>query len=62
MGDMMLQMMISVDGMMSGPGGEPDWIATDEALNRVHNENRIISISNPSCYLSDFENYQHFSK
>jgi dihydrofolate reductase len=31
-----LQMMISVDGMISGPQGELDWIADDEPLNRVH--------------------------
>src|SRR5260370_42462791 len=29
-------MMISVDGMISGPQGELDWIADDEPLNRVH--------------------------
>jgi dihydrofolate reductase len=37
MGRMILQMMISVDGMVSGPrGGELDWIAKDEPLNQDH--------------------------
>src|SRR5439155_20444380 len=31
-----LQMMISVDGMISGPQGELDWIANDEPLNQGH--------------------------
>src|SRR3989440_11625069 len=31
-----LQMMISVDGMISGPQGELDWIANDEPLNQDH--------------------------
>jgi dihydrofolate reductase len=34
MGRIILQMMISVDGMVSGPQGELDWIAGDELLNR----------------------------
>jgi dihydrofolate reductase len=36
MGRLVLQMMISVDGMVSGPKGELDWIAQDEALNQDH--------------------------
>jgi dihydrofolate reductase len=36
MGRLILQMMISVDGMISGPQGELDWIADDEQLNRGH--------------------------
>ena len=36
MGRIILQMMISVDGMLSGPGGELDWIADDEQLERAH--------------------------
>lgn len=36
MGRIVLQMMISVDGMVSGPQGELDWIADDEPLNRDH--------------------------
>lgn len=36
MGRLMLHMMISVDGMVSGPQGELDWIATDEPLNQDH--------------------------
>ena len=35
MGRIILQMHISVDGMVSGPKGELDWIANDESLNRV---------------------------
>ena len=35
MGRIILQMHISVDGMVSGPKGELDWIASDESLNRV---------------------------
>jgi riboflavin biosynthesis pyrimidine reductase len=38
MGRVVLQMMISVDGMVSGPHGELDWIANDEPLNRAHKE------------------------
>ena len=34
MGRLVLQMMISVDGMVSGPKGELDWIALDEVVNR----------------------------
>ncbi len=37
MGRIILQMMISVDGMISGPQGELDWIADDEQLERAHN-------------------------
>lgn len=36
MGRIILQMTISVDGMISGPGGELDWSAGDEQLERVH--------------------------
>jgi riboflavin biosynthesis pyrimidine reductase len=36
MGRITLQMMISVDGMVSGPGGELDWITNDEALQQDH--------------------------
>jgi dihydrofolate reductase len=36
MGRIVLQMMMSVDGMVSGPQGELDWIAQDEPLNRAH--------------------------
>jgi len=36
MGRIILQMMISVDGMISGPQGELDWIAGDEHLERAH--------------------------
>src|SRR6266516_1423346 len=32
MGRLLLHMMISVDGMVSGPQGELDWIANDEPL------------------------------
>jgi len=35
MGRIILQMHISVDGMVSGPKGELDWIASDESLLRV---------------------------
>jgi len=35
MGRIILQMHISVDGMVSGPKGELDWIASDESLNRA---------------------------
>jgi len=38
MGRIVLQMMISVDGMVSGPHGELDWIADDEPLSRAHKE------------------------
>ncbi|SRR6266568_189860 len=36
MGRIILQMMISADGMVSGPKGELDWIAGDEALEQDH--------------------------
>jgi len=36
MGRIILHMMISVDGMVSGPQGELDWIANDEPLNQDH--------------------------
>jgi len=36
MGRIILQMMISVDGMVSGPKGELDWIAQDEPVNQDH--------------------------
>src|SRR2546427_11945485 len=36
MGRLLLHMMISVDGMVSGPQGELDWIANDEPLNQDH--------------------------
>jgi len=36
MGRVLLQMMMSVDGMVSGPQGELDWIANDEPLNQDH--------------------------
>ena len=36
MGRLILHMMISVDGMVSGPEGELDWIANDEPLNQDH--------------------------
>jgi riboflavin biosynthesis pyrimidine reductase len=36
MGRILLQMMISLDGMVSGPKGELDWIANDEKLQREH--------------------------
>jgi len=36
MGKIVLQMMITADGMASGPKGELDWIAQDELLNRDH--------------------------
>ena len=36
MGRLLLHMMISVDGMVSGPGGELDWIANDKELERDH--------------------------
>ena len=36
MGRIILQMMISVDGMVSGPHGELDWIAGDEPLQQDH--------------------------
>ncbi|HTE46020.1 MAG TPA: dihydrofolate reductase family protein [Gemmatimonadaceae bacterium] len=38
MGRIVLQMMISVDGMVSGPHGELDWIANDEPLSRAHQD------------------------
>jgi dihydrofolate reductase len=36
MGRITLQMMISADGMVSGPGGELDWISNDRALQQDH--------------------------
>lgn len=36
MGRLILQMMISVDGMVSGPKGELDWIAGDKELEQDH--------------------------
>ena len=36
MGRLILQMMISVDGMVSGPGGELDWIAHDKEIEQDH--------------------------
>jgi dihydrofolate reductase len=36
MGRITLQMMVSLDGMLSGPKGELDWIAQDEPLNQDH--------------------------
>ena len=39
MGRLLLQMMISVDGMVSGPKGELDWLTDwldDESLNQYH--------------------------
>jgi dihydrofolate reductase len=36
MGHVLLQMMISLDGMVSGPEGKLDWIANDELLLRDH--------------------------
>ncbi len=36
MGRLLLQMMISLDGMVSGPQGNLDWIANDEPLNQDH--------------------------
>ena len=36
MGHMVLQMMMTLDGMVSGPKGELDWIATDEPIAREH--------------------------
>lgn len=36
MGRIVLQMMISLDGMVSGPKGEMDWISLSEALNQDH--------------------------
>jgi dihydrofolate reductase len=36
MGRIVLQMMISVDGMVSEPEGQLDWIARDEPLERDH--------------------------
>lgn len=36
MGRIILQMMISLDGMVSGPHGELDWLAIDVPLNLAH--------------------------
>jgi len=36
MGRVTLQMMMSLDGMLSGPKGEMDWIALDDPLNQDH--------------------------
>jgi riboflavin biosynthesis pyrimidine reductase len=36
MGRIVLQMMISLDGMVSGPKGELDWIARDKSLEQDH--------------------------
>jgi hypothetical protein len=36
MGALQLQMMISLDGMLSGPNGELDWIAGDDPLQQDH--------------------------
>lgn len=36
MGRLTLQMMISVDGIVSGPKGELDWIASDKDLEQDH--------------------------
>lgn len=36
MGKTVLQMMISADGMVSGPGGELDWIAHDKEIEQDH--------------------------
>lgn len=36
MGRIVLQMMMSLDGMVSGPNGELDWIAGDEELLQEH--------------------------
>jgi len=36
MGRLILQMMISLDGMVSGPEGELDWMTLDEGVNREH--------------------------
>ena len=38
MGRIILQMMISVDGMVSGPDGELDWIANDPGISQDHLE------------------------
>jgi dihydrofolate reductase len=38
MGRLILQMMISVDGMVSGPKGELDWIANDPGISQDHLE------------------------
>lgn len=36
MGRLILQMMISADGMVSGPNGELDWIAHDKEIEQDH--------------------------
>jgi len=36
MGRFILQMVISLDGMVSGPEDELDWMALDDATNREH--------------------------
>jgi hypothetical protein len=36
MGHIVLQMMISVDGLVSGPKGELDWITNDTQLEQAH--------------------------
>jgi dihydrofolate reductase len=36
MGHMLLQMMMTLDGMVSGPKGELDWATIDEPINREH--------------------------
>ena len=38
MGRLTLQMMITVDGMVSGPNGELDWIADDPGISQDHLE------------------------
>jgi AraC-like DNA-binding protein len=44
-GTYILQMMISVDGMVSGPQGELDWISSDEQLERRHGVLSIAALS-----------------
>ena len=38
MGKLTYAMSVSLDGYISGPGGEFDWSAPDEELHRFHNE------------------------
>ena len=38
MGKLTYSMSVSLDGYISGPGGEFDWSVPDEELHRFHNE------------------------
>ncbi len=58
MGRIILQMMISIDGMVSGPQGELDWGADNEQLERANSGAQPIygsiergSLQNRTCVL-----------